>query len=323
MATKAYVNQKDNLKADKATTLSGYGITDAYTKDETYNRDEIDGKDGDLTTLKTSDKTNLVKAINEIHDVTKGVVALYNKNVEAGAGANGWTDLLVNNADDKPLRNVIVEQIESIADLSKIEKINKRTVFVKSYYTGKGKGGGTFVYDATKSTINDGALVFNGWVRQLDSDVFTPYMSGCKCDGTTDDAQNLDKLNLALYRNKLQGRIIFDSDILINSELPRTENLAFVDTALKVGVRLVGGVHLEIKKGVSIKIGNHFDDSSTNVFCGANYQSADDWQDIKHQDNVHIFGGGTIDSTAAGGMTSKHSTQRYLIMLGGLSNFKM
>ena len=42
MATKAYVNQQDNLKADKATTLSGYGITDAYTKGETYNRDEID-----------------------------------------------------------------------------------------------------------------------------------------------------------------------------------------------------------------------------------------------------------------------------------------
>lgn len=35
MATKAYVNQQDNLKADKATTLSGYSITDAYTKDET------------------------------------------------------------------------------------------------------------------------------------------------------------------------------------------------------------------------------------------------------------------------------------------------
>ena len=82
-------------------------------------------------------------------------------------------------------------------------------------------------------------------------------------------------------------------------------------------------INYDIKSEASIKIGDYFDDSSTNVFCGANYQSADDWQDIKHQDNVHIFGGGTIDSTAAGGMTSKHSTQRYLIMLGGLSNFKM
>ena len=89
MATKAYVNQKDNLKADKATTLSGYGITDAYTINQ------VDSKTGDLTTLKTADKTALVESINEVVDNTKGVVDLYNKNVELGAGANGWTDQLV------------------------------------------------------------------------------------------------------------------------------------------------------------------------------------------------------------------------------------
>lgn len=245
----------------------------------------------------------------------------------ASVGSAGWTDLLVNNADDKPLRNVIVEQIESISDLANIAKISGRTVIVKSYYAGQGKGGGTFVYDATKSTVNDGALVFNGWVRQLDSDVFTPYMSGCKCDSATDDAQNLDKLNLALLRNELKGRIVFDSDILINSELARTDNLKFVKTDKKVGVRLVGGVHYEIKSGASIKIGDYFDDSSTFVFCAANFTALDDsaegWADENHQDDVHIFGGGTIDSTQAGGMTSKHSTERYLVMLGSCTNFKM
>ena len=63
--------------------------TDMATK--TY----VNSKDGDLTTLTTNDKTNLVKAVNEIHDVTKGVVALYDKSVEAGAGANGWDDALI------------------------------------------------------------------------------------------------------------------------------------------------------------------------------------------------------------------------------------
>lgn len=33
-----------NGKADNATTLAGYGITDAYTKAETYNKDEVDAK---------------------------------------------------------------------------------------------------------------------------------------------------------------------------------------------------------------------------------------------------------------------------------------
>ena len=74
MATKAYVNQKDNLKADIV---------------------YVDGKDGDLSTLTTTDKSNLVKAINEINSKTEGVVALYDKNVTAGAGANGWTSDLV------------------------------------------------------------------------------------------------------------------------------------------------------------------------------------------------------------------------------------
>ena len=86
MATKAYVNSKDgdlttltttnktslvkainevvSVKADKATTLLGYGITDAYTKSE------IDTNYG-------------------------GVKTLYDKNVVAGAGANGWTAELI------------------------------------------------------------------------------------------------------------------------------------------------------------------------------------------------------------------------------------
>ena len=241
----------------------------------------------------------------------------------AGAGASGWTDLLVNNADDKPLRNVIVEQVESIADLSSIKKINKRTVFVKSYYTGKGKGGGTFVYDATKANTNDGALVFNGWVRQLDNDIFTPYMSGCKCDGVTDDAQNLDKLTLALFHNGLGGCIVFDKDIMINSELPRTSTLKYYQTELKVGVRLVSNIHLQIQGGASIKIGNYFNDSKTTVFCGYNYTNSDDWHDSEHHDNVKIFGGGKIDSTLAGKMASSYISERALIDIGGLTNFHL
>ena len=39
-----HVHPSDTSKADKATTLAGYGIADAYTKSETYSRSEIDGK---------------------------------------------------------------------------------------------------------------------------------------------------------------------------------------------------------------------------------------------------------------------------------------
>lgn len=44
-----YVDNKTKDKADKATTLAGYGITDAYTKGETYSRDEISELIGNIT----------------------------------------------------------------------------------------------------------------------------------------------------------------------------------------------------------------------------------------------------------------------------------
>ena len=58
------VSNLTNNKADKATTLVGYGISDAYTK-------------------------------SEIDTNYNGVKTLYDKNVEAGAGAKGWTTALV------------------------------------------------------------------------------------------------------------------------------------------------------------------------------------------------------------------------------------
>ena len=140
MATKAYVNQQGNLKADVA---------------------YVNSKDGDLATLTTTDKTSLVKAINEVVSVkankadvalsisnltnnkadkattlvgygisnayTKseidtnygGVKTLYDKNVAAGAGANGWTDLLIKLANGRTQRDKNSE-IVSIKDFGAI-----------------------------------------------------------------------------------------------------------------------------------------------------------------------------------------------------------
>ena len=100
MATKAYVNSKDgdlttlttndktnlvrainevvSVKADKATTLVGYGITNAYTK-------------------------------SEIDTNYNGVKTLYNKNVEAGAGTDGWSADLVFDT----IQNLTQKQINS------------------------------------------------------------------------------------------------------------------------------------------------------------------------------------------------------------------
>lgn len=64
--TDALTNLLDG-KADKATDLAGYGITDAYTKVETdANIKVVADKVGDLTTLTTTDQDSVVNSINEL-----------------------------------------------------------------------------------------------------------------------------------------------------------------------------------------------------------------------------------------------------------------
>ena len=177
MATKAYVNSKDgdlttltttdktslvkainevvSVKADKATTLAGYGISDAYTK-------------------------------SEIDTNYNGVKTLYEKNVEAGAGANGWDANLV--AYGEITQKQINDGLESIAQLLTIKNPrNGMRVYVKSYHAGLNKGGGTFVYDATKTNVNDG-IVINGWVR-TNFEIVYPEMFGAIADGTLHPVQ--------------------------------------------------------------------------------------------------------------------------------------
>lgn len=68
--TKTQVDAKVNAKADKATTLSGYNIGDAFTKDE-VNAALALKQDKTDNTLNTTDKT-IVGAINEINDALGG-----------------------------------------------------------------------------------------------------------------------------------------------------------------------------------------------------------------------------------------------------------
>ena len=125
--------------------------------------------------------------------------AAINTAAAAAAGANGWDDLLVNNIDKKPLRSVNIEQVDKIADLDALTKLDKRTVIVKSYHTpnyalaNPFKGGGTFIYDASKANVNDGGTCINGWVRQITQAEILATWFGAKGDGTTDDADAIQK----------------------------------------------------------------------------------------------------------------------------------
>src|SRR5699024_4170794 len=46
--------------------------------------------------------------------------------------------------------------------------------------------------DSSKSTINDGVVTFNGWVRQINNGI-TPEMAGAKGDGANNDLTAFEK----------------------------------------------------------------------------------------------------------------------------------
>ena len=69
-------------------------------------------------------------------------------------------------SEDVSIRSAFTSKFRSIAEmLGVLSPINGQTAVVDSYYVGTGLGGGTFVFDSTKSAQNNGVTVFAGWVR--------------------------------------------------------------------------------------------------------------------------------------------------------------
>ena len=107
----------------------------------------------------------------------------------AGAGANGWTAQLIVDASGLNQQNINdsrIKTVNSIAELLAIQNPkNGDVVNVLSYNAVNydlaipyfAKGGGLFKYDSSKSSVNDGGVVINGWVRQGFSEIDV-YMFG-------------------------------------------------------------------------------------------------------------------------------------------------
>lgn len=112
-----------DAKADKATDLAGYGITDAYTKAETdANIKVVVDKVGDLTTLTTTAQDSVVNSINELvankaekTDLDDFVTLDEVKNEinQAQLGGAGQVDLSIYQTKD---------EIGAIVDLSTTDK---------------------------------------------------------------------------------------------------------------------------------------------------------------------------------------------------------
>lgn len=96
---------------------------------------------------------------------------------------NGVANPLENTIPSDKKVDFIRDGVESIADLLAIQNPKDgMRVFVKGYHVGLGKGGGYFIFDSSKSSVNDGGVCINGWLRQLENNVLNPFMFGAYGD---------------------------------------------------------------------------------------------------------------------------------------------
>lgn len=113
----------------------------------------------------------------------------------------------------------INDGLESVAQLADIA--NPRDgmrVYVKSYHAGLNKGGGTFVYDSLKASVNDGGNVINGWVRQVNPSYLNVMNFGAKGDGVANDANAFISISNFVKQSQLR-------DFFIHAPSPTTEYL--------------------------------------------------------------------------------------------------
>ncbi|WP_334069853.1 hypothetical protein [Acinetobacter colistiniresistens] len=138
--------------------------------------------------------------------------------IQGDLDIRAWVQVLLNNiAVDGILNTLAITSIDSINDLKDIVPWNGRIIYVKSYYLGLNKGGGTRIYDFSRRNTNDGYLCINGWVLQATAST-SPFMAGAKGDGLFDDTTAIQKhVNANNVVNMQNGKWKITKKILIPS----------------------------------------------------------------------------------------------------------
>lgn len=121
-------------------------------------------------------------------DIVRSTVA--NNTVNPNVDMTGW---------DIVEKRLVVLSVSELSLISNPQ--NGDVIKVLSYHTPNYgtlfpcKGGGVFVYDSSKSAENDGGVVINGWIRQLENNVLNPYMFGAKGDLIFNTGEVLNRLS--------------------------------------------------------------------------------------------------------------------------------
>ena len=184
----AYVNSKGLLTV---TLDNGLKIVSDFS----YLNENITNITGNLEDLNTEVKTSLVASINEIKNKTKDILALYDKNIAAGAGANGWADTLISLPFGRNQRQKNLD-IVSVKDYgAKGDGVTDDTVAINNAF----KSGATVIL------FNSGTYLLNGYIKPQSNTYIIGYGATVKFTDYTSSLHLMSVNNVTVEGLKIDG----------------------------------------------------------------------------------------------------------------------
>lgn len=155
-----------------------------------------------------------------------GVLVEDNPSVTSLVGIDNVTSDIVKDGDEsqKEINDKSTRVFESIVELMDYTPRGEgQTIYAKGYYPPNFAlnkpyfGGGTFTYESDKSSINDGGLIINGWVRQ-DYPILKPEFWGADPNNQVDCSDAFNKCFVAAkgLAIELDGHYKFTHPIVVD-----------------------------------------------------------------------------------------------------------
>lgn len=305
-ADKTYVDNQLTLKANKV---------DVYTKQES----------SDL--VNNSISTALTPVNSSLNLAKRGIINRYDSSLTYNSGERvilTTGDIVKSTIDgntNDPNANLtgwffdsnsfyIVNSKDDLT--SDIYLMSRGKVETLSYHAGLGRGGAKYIYDQTKSLINNGITIINGWVLQWDGKNLDLLQAGCYGDGNSitphDDGVKIGECLSVLYAlggGSLQGRgfaylnettnyaINTDNVFIVNAKIIRngTLNNWMFRTATTKEINGGGFIKVEGKGNSTVVAGNGFINVGSNDFKHNKWVLQDIVADNFTQYGVGINGG--------------------------------
>lgn len=171
---------------------------------------------------------------------------------------DGIPALAVSDASGKTQQE-INNGVGTIADLIAVENpYQGARIYVKGYHAPTNYalaqpylGGGEFVYNSAKSSVNDGICCFNGWERQGVIDFVTPEMAGAKRDNVTDDSDAFDIATHYAWANQISTVLLSAGSYKISRPIQAYAGLSYYRNGLEVRGQGKGATYIYVDDGVN------------------------------------------------------------------------